>query len=118
MKALHYLIQCFKDKGLKKFANSAEVRLRGHLGGGERGAGSAAWPGKRRQRASGLAEDPCPLLLTAAGKQSAFSRLAFALLTVKFTFSLIITFYTPPPPVAVKFWCEKLFSGRKKKNLR
>lgn len=42
MKALYHLIQCFKDKGLEKFANTDEVSLGGRLSGG--GALRAARP--------------------------------------------------------------------------
>lgn len=41
-----------------------------------------------------LPEDPCPLPVTGSGKEPTFFRLAFALLTVKFAFSLFI----PIPP--------------------
>lgn len=35
IKALCYLIQCFKDKGLKKFANINEAKLSSHPDGGD-----------------------------------------------------------------------------------
>lgn len=35
MKALYCLVQCFKDKGLEKFANTDGVSLGGRLSGGE-----------------------------------------------------------------------------------
>lgn len=41
IKALYYLIRCFRDKGLKKFANTGEVRLSSHPDGGERVVSSA-----------------------------------------------------------------------------
>lgn len=70
-----------------------EVRLRSHLDGGE-------WVVILRQgwgKEEVCAVTCAPLLVTGSGGEATFFRAAFALLTVKFTFSLFIII--PPPPV-------------------
>lgn len=72
---------------------------------------SSGRAGEGRRCVQRLVQDPLPLLVTGSGGESPFFRAAFALLTLKFTFSLFIII--PPPLVALNLWCVKSFSGRK-----
>lgn len=72
---------------------------------------SSGTAGEGRRCVQRLVQDPRPLPVTGSGAESTFFRAAFALLTVKFTFSLFIII--SPPLVALNLWCVKWFRGRK-----
>lgn len=115
IKALYYLIRCFKDKGPRKFANTDEVRLGSHLDGGERIVSSTPQLGKREQRVRCLAGGS----LSAPGDRMGKSTQGFQTYFCPSKRKICRLCLLPcprPSPVAVNFWCVKLWSGRKKKN--
>lgn len=115
IKALYYLIRCFKDKGPRKFANTDEVRLGSHLDGGERIVSSTPQLGKREQRVRCLAGGS----LSAPGDRMGKSTQGFQTYFCPSKRKICRLCLLPcprPSPVAVNFWCVKLWSGRKKKK--